>query len=219
MQNWCGTLDTMFTADTVTFQEFMKQEPLALSTIQNGVMEFLRGRRDVVLFGAQAVNAYVKQPRMSEDVDLLCVGAEDLATELRDWLSRRFHIAVRVPTIGEGRGYRLFQIRKGGNRHLADIRSVRALPPSKRIAQLQVIAPADLIAAKVLAYHRRRGQPKSGTDWRDLAMLLLAFPDLKRATGPVTDALRVMGAEQPVLAEWQNLVAKKTHAGDADEEF
>ena len=68
----------MFTADTVTFQEFMKKEPLPLSTIQSGVMEFLRGRRDVVLFGAQAVNAYVREPRMSEDVDLLCVGAEKL---------------------------------------------------------------------------------------------------------------------------------------------
>jgi hypothetical protein len=29
------------------------------------------------------------------------------------------------------------------------------------------------------AFHQRRGKPKSGTDWRDIAMLLLAFPDLK----------------------------------------
>ena len=50
-------------------------------------------------------------------------------------------------------------------------------------------------------------------------MLLLTFPDLKRVPGQVTDALRAMGAEQPVLAEWQNVVAKKIHAGDEDEEF
>ena len=50
-------------------------------------------------------------------------------------------------------------------------------------------------------------------------MLLLAFPDLKRTTGPVTDALQAMGAEEPVLAEWQNVVAKKIHAGAEDEEF
>ena len=49
----------MLNADTVTFRELMRQEPLPLSTIQNAVLEFLRGRHDVVLFGAQAVNAYV----------------------------------------------------------------------------------------------------------------------------------------------------------------
>ena len=76
----------MFIAETVTFREFMKREPLPLSTIQSAVMQFLRGRRDVVLFGAQAVNAYVEEPRMSEDIDLLSVSAEALAAELRDWL-------------------------------------------------------------------------------------------------------------------------------------
>lgn len=209
----------MLVADTVTFREFMRQEPLPLSTIQTAVMEFLRGRDDVVLFGAQAVNAYVREPRMSEDIDLLSVAARDLAVELRDWLKDRFHIAVRERKIGEGRGYRLFQIRKSGNRHLVDIRSVDALPPSKRIAHVKVIAPAELIASKVLAYHRRRGQPKSGTDWRDLAMLLLVFPDLKRAPGPVFNALKAMGAGPPVLAEWQNVVASEIDAGDEEDEF
>lgn len=209
----------MFTADTITFQEFMKREPLPLATIQGAVMEFLQGRDDVVLFGAQAVNAYVKEPRMSEDVDVLSVRAGDLAVELRDWLSQRFHIAIRVRTIREGRGYRLFHVRKGGNRHLADVRSVSTLPHSKRIARVNVMAPPELIAAKVLAYHHRRRQPKAGTDWRDLAMLLLAFPDLKRATGPVATALRAMGAEAAVLGGWRKIVETGIHPGNEDEEF
>ena len=209
----------MLNADALSFHEFMSREPLPLSTIQNALLEFLRGRKDVVLFGAQAVNAYVREPRMTQDVDLLSTRAEELAQELRDHLSGLFHIAVRIWRIGEGRGYRLFQIRKGGNRHLADIRPVSALPPSKRIANVRVIAPAELIAAKVIAYHRRRGQPKSGTDWRDLAMLLLAFPELKNPAGPVEQALRAMGANHAELAEWRHLTGQQIQPESSDEEF
>ena len=149
----------------------------------------------------------------------LSTRAEELAQEIRDHLSKLFHVAIRIPKIGAGRGYRLFQVRKGGNRHLADIRSVTELPPSKRIANVRIIAPAELIANKVIGYHRRRGQPKSGTDWRDLAMLLLALPDLKREAGPVTEALQAIGASRGELAEWQHLVAEQIRPGSPDEEF
>ena len=40
----------MFDAGTLTFQEFLMREPLPLATIQNAVLEFLRGRDDVVVF-------------------------------------------------------------------------------------------------------------------------------------------------------------------------
>jgi hypothetical protein len=66
---------------------------------------------------------------------------------------------------------------------------VETLPAAQRIADVLVMAPAELIASKVMAHYRRRGQPKSGTDWRDLALLLLTFPDLKRDPGPVADRL------------------------------
>jgi hypothetical protein len=59
------------------------------------------------------------------------------------------------------------------------------VPPAQRIAQVLVVIPEELIALKVIAYHTRRGQPKSGTDWRDLAMLLLTFPELKHESGLV----------------------------------
>ena len=99
----------MFTADTLTFQEFMAREKLPLATIQNAVLEFLRGRNDVAVFGAQAVNAYVKEPRMTQDVDLLSQRAEEFAKELQSHLNGKFHIAVRLREIGKGKGFRLYQ--------------------------------------------------------------------------------------------------------------
>lgn len=195
------------------------QEMLPLATIQEAVLEFLRGRRDVVLFGAQAVNAYVEEPRMTQDIDLLSVQASAFAQELRDYLSERFRIAVRVREIGEGRGYRIYQVQKLGNRHLVDVRSVEHLPETRLIAQVLVIAPVDLIASKVISYAQRRGSPKSGTDWRDLGVLLLSFPDLKRDVGPVTDRLVAMESAPSVLAVWRDLVAQDIQPEKEEDEF
>ena len=209
----------MFDSGILSFQEFMMNEPLPLATIQQAVLEFLRDRDDVVVFGAQAVNAYVPEPRMTQDIDLLSTRAAEFVQELREHLSERFHIAVRVRQVGEGRGYRLFQVRKSGNRHLVDVRPVETLPATERIAHVLVMAPADLIASKVLAYAQRQGHPKAGTDWRDLAMLLLTFPELKRDQGLVSDRLRALGANPSVAAVWQDLVAQDIQPADEDDEF
>lgn len=203
-----------FDAGVLTFEEFMVREPLPLATIQHALLEFLRGRDDAVVFGAQAVNAYVREPRMTQDIDILSPRAEALAQELRDYLSQQYHIAVRVRQVGAGQGYRLFQVRKAGNRHLADVRRVDRLPSAQRIADVLVLAPAELIASKIISYHQRRGQPKSGTDWRDLAMLLLTFPELKCDPGPVRDRLQAAGADPPVLTAWQELVAQEIRPAD-----
>jgi hypothetical protein len=56
----------MFGTDMLTFQEFVMQEQLPLATIQQAILEFLRNRDDTVLFGAQAVNAYVGEPRIGK---------------------------------------------------------------------------------------------------------------------------------------------------------
>src|SRR3989304_6051494 len=165
----------MFNAGSLTFQEFIMSESLPLATIQEAVLEFLRGRDDAVMFGAQAVNAYVPEPRMSQDIDLLSTRATELAEELRAHLSDKFHVAVRVREVADGRGYRIYQIQKTGNRHLVDIRLVQSLPPSQRIARVLVALPEELIALKVIAYHQNRVQRKARTDSRDVAMLLLAF--------------------------------------------
>jgi hypothetical protein len=209
----------MFNAEVLTFNEFAMQEPVPLATIQTAVLEFLPDRDDTVIFGAQAVNAYVGEPRMTQYIDLLSTRARKLAQELKEHLSQEFHIALRVREIGDGKGYRLFQLQKSGNRHLVDLRPVQTLPAARCIDRIWVMAPAELLASKAIAFHQRRGKPKSGTDWRDIAMLLLKFPDLKCSPGPVEDYLRAAGADSTVLAVWSEFVSQPIQARDDDDEF
>jgi Nucleotidyl transferase AbiEii toxin, Type IV TA system len=209
----------MMNAGVLTFNEFAMREPLPLATVQEAVLEFLRGRDDVVVFGAAAVNAYVPEPRMTQDIDLMSPRAAELAEELRQYLSERFHVAIRVRTIGEGKGYRVFQVQKGGNRHLVDVRSVTTLPESQRIEDILVVSPTALIALKVTSYHARRGNPKAFSDRRDLAMLLLAFPDLKKASGTVESALKSIGATEEVLNSWREIAAEEIRPPSEDDKF
>lgn len=206
----------MLNADVLTFQEFVTREPLPLSKIHGAVLEFLQGREDVVLFGAQAVNAYVSEPRMTQDVDLLSTNAKEFSEELREHLSETFHIAVRVREIGEGKGFRIYQTRKEGNRHLVDVRRVEKFPETKTFERIQILSPLELIVSKVISYHSRRGKPKSGTDWRDLAVLLLQFPELKNETGAVSEILRRRGADKRILEVWREIVAQKLQIEDED---
>jgi len=209
----------MLNAGVLTFQEFAMREPLPLATVHEAVLEFVRGRDDVVVFGATAVNAYVSEPRMTQDIDLMSTRAAELAQELRDFLSERFHVAVRVRVIGEGKGYRVFQMRKEGNRHLVHVRPIATLPKAELIDGVKVITAAELIARKVISLHSRRGQPKSGTDWRDVAMLLLAFPALKSESGPVSEILNSLGATEEEMKAWSEVVAQEISEPDYDSEF
>lgn len=118
----------MFTADALTFREFAMAEELPLATLHTAVLEFLQGTGRRHSFGAQAVNAYVDEPRMTQDVDLLSSRAAELAEELRTYLHQRFHIALRVRRVAGGRGYPLLQVRKSGNPRLVDIHQVDSLP-------------------------------------------------------------------------------------------
>lgn len=179
----------------------------------------MRHRNDVAVFGAQAVNAYVSEPRMTRGLDLLSTRAAAFAEELRQYLAQRFHIAIRIRQVAEGRGFWLFQIRRGGNRHLIDIRSIEQLPDTQRMSEVLVIAPPDLIASKVLAYHQRRGKPKSGTDWRDIALLLITFPELKQEHGIVAERLQATGATPAVFNVWRDLVGQELSLEEEDDEF
>lgn len=209
----------MFGDGALTFREFAMREPLPLARIHEAVIEFLRNRDDAVLFGAQAVNAYVDEPRMTQDVDVLSTRAADLAEEIRAHLAREFTIAARVREVASGRGFRVFQLRQPKNRHLVDVRQVSELPPNHPIADVRVPTPEELIAQKVVSYTARKGQPKSGTDWRDLTLLLLAHPDLKTSTGPVRDRLTAATAGADVIAEWEALVATDIQPESEADEF
>jgi hypothetical protein len=206
----------MLNADVLTFQEFAMHETLPLSKIHGAVLEFLQGRDDVVLFGAQAVNAYVSEPRMMQEVDLLSTRATEFAEELREHLSEKFHIAVRVREIGEGKGFRIYQTRKEGNRHLVDVRPVENFPETETVEQIRVLSPLELIASKVVSYHARRGRPKSGTDWRDLGFLLLRFPELKEK---ILETLRAKNVGGAVLETWAEIERQDFQVEDEDEDL
>ena len=206
----------MLNADVLTFQEFAMHEQLPLSQIHESVLEFLQGREDVVLFGAQAVNAYVSEPRMTQDVDLLSVRAKELAEELREYLSEKFHIAVRVREIGDGKGFRIYQTRKEGNRHLVDVRPIDKFPETQTIEDIRILSPLELIASKIISYHSRRGKPKSGTDWRDLAMLILQFPELKEK---VSENLQAKNVGEAILETWAEIASQNFQFEDEDEDL
>src|SRR5215212_2736396 len=112
----------MFGDGPLTLREFAMREPLPLAKIHDEILQFLRHRDDAVLFGAQAVNAYVDEPRMTQDVDILSTRARELAEELRDHLAKKFTIATRVRSVAHDQGFRIYQLRQPKNRHLADVR-------------------------------------------------------------------------------------------------
>ncbi len=205
----------MFNADVLTFQEFIMHETLPLSKIQETVLEFLKGRDDVVLFGSQAVNAYVFEPRMTQDVDLLALKAKDFAEELRAFLSDKFHIDVRVREIGT-KGLRIYQLLNEGNRHLVDVRPINSLPQTQLIENIRVLSRLELIASKVISFHARKGKPKAGTDWRDLAMLLLQFPELKQE---VTANLQAKNVSEDVLKTWFEIESQDIKVEDEDDDL
>jgi hypothetical protein len=89
----------MFGDGSLTLREFLMREPLPLARIQEAVLEFLRGHEDAALFGAQAVNAYVDVPRMTQEIDILSTKAENVAEDIRACLDQRCQIAVRVRSV------------------------------------------------------------------------------------------------------------------------
>jgi len=206
----------MINADVLTFQEFAMGETLPLSKIQEAILGFLQGREDVVLFGAQAVNAYVSEPRMTQDVDLLSTRADELAEELREFLSEKFHIAVRVRAVADGKGFRVYQIRSEGNRHLIDLRMISKFPATETIENILVLSPVELIASKVVSFHSRKGKPKAGTDYRDLGMLLLRFPELKEK---VLETLQTRNVGEAVLESWTEIANQDFQFEDGDEDL
>src|SRR5438067_10632106 len=183
-------MNGMFGDGALSFREFVMREPLPLARVHDGVLEFLRGKDDAVLFGAQAVNAYVDEARMTQDVHILSTRARELAEELRAHLAKIFTIATRVCEVANSQGFRIYQLRQPKNRHLADVRQVSGFPPTLVISAVRVPTPEDLIAQKVASVCMLSAQPKGDTDRRDLKVLLLAYPELKTEVGPVLDRLR-----------------------------
>jgi hypothetical protein len=209
----------MFGDGALSFREFVMREPLPLATIHDAVLEFLQGRDDAVLYGAQAVNAYVDESRMTQDVDVMSTRAEALAGDIKKYLNEKFHIATRVRNVREGLGFRVYQLQMPKNRHLVDVRPVQSFPPTQRVDKVLVVSPAELAANKVVAVHERQGTPKGFTDRRDLAVLLLTFPELKDVEGAVLKRLRAGGAGEDAIQTWRMIAAEPLRPFEEDDEF
>ena len=204
---------------SLTFREFAMHEPHPLAVVHAEILLFLRGRDDAVLFGAQAVNVHVSVSRMTEDVDILSTNAAALAEELRAHLGQRFGFAARTRVVAEGLGFRVYQRRKDGNRHLADVRQVEELPPSELAEGVRVPAVAVLVAQKVRAYAVRRNRLKGGTDWRDLVYLLTEHPHLKVVDGEVRAWLHAGGATAETMSLWRQVVATEIEPDGEDDDL
>jgi hypothetical protein len=156
---------------------------------------------------------------MTQDVDILSPRAAELAKEVRSFLAQEFTIAVRLREVAGGKEFRIFQVRQPKNRHLVDVRKVESLPPTQMVAEVRVLTPEELIAQKVVSYTHRRGQPKGGTDWRDLAILLLTFPQLKSEKGEVANRLAANRADVAAMEEWRRLAASEIVVPEEDEGY
>ena len=125
---------------------------------------------------------------------------------------------MRVREIKD-KGLRLYQTRKEGSRHLVDIRIENEFPKTRIIEQIRVLTPVELIVSKVLSYESRRGKPKSGTDWRDLAMLLVRFPELKTVDGEVSRKLSDRNASVFARDFWNDMVRQDLSVGNEDDDL
>ncbi len=203
----------------LNLKEFLMDEPIPLVTIQAAVLEFIKGRTDVVLFGAMAVNAYVIEPRMTEDVDIQMLNIE-LVEILRQHLNTKFNIAVRVREIkGEAgtKGFRLYQLRKEKNRHLVDIRPILELPSYQLIQGIQVVAPAHLLASKLISSIERSHTPKGFTDGRDILILLLTFPEFRTDDSQIKKELMYLNADERIYQAWEEWRKRPLPRNSGDE--
>jgi len=56
-------------------------------------------------------------------------------------------------------------------------------------------------------------------DWRDIAVLLLKFPELKTESGPVTKILTDRGIGSEILSAWHEIVAEDIRLEDEDDDL
>lgn len=68
-----------------------------------------------------------------------------------------------------------------------------------------------------MSYYRRKVKPKAGTDWRDVAMLLLRFPPFQENPALVTERLKVAEATPEMIALWDELAQQTIEPIDEDE--
>jgi hypothetical protein len=191
----------------LTATELLMHDPVPIHRVQEAIFEFCRGRADVVVFGAQAVNVYAPIARMTQDVDLLSSQPREVAQALAQAIGDHFHIAARVREVHPGKGFRVYQVRREGNRHLADVRLAEfSLDDSVEHDGIRFVSLSIVVALKLRALAKRRLAPKGATDLADLRRLLIAHPELRTKTGPVSDAILRTGGGEDASRAWHELL-------------
>src|SRR6266545_4496334 len=153
----------------LTATEYLMRESLPLYRVHEAIFDFCRGRSELTIFGAQAVNIYVPEPRMTQDVDLFSPTPRETAEALATALNGAFHVAVRVREIAGGKAYRVYQLRNEGNRHFADVRVMEfSLDDATERDGIRYASLPLMIAMKVSALAKRRLAPKGATDLADV---------------------------------------------------
>jgi len=201
----------------LAFNEFVMRVGIPLSQIHHIVFSYLKDRKDIAIFGAQAVNAYVDEFRMTQDVDVMALDAELLATSIRDHLHQELKIAARVSSVANGQGFRVYQVQKPKNRRLVDVRQIEKLPDYELNDGIQVVAPLELIALKVISMSARLHTPKGLTDHADLMRLLLTYPIYKKNPQNVAELLGRHSANLLAQQVWQEIATEDFQANDDDE--
>jgi hypothetical protein len=148
---------------------------------------------------------------MTQDVDLLSPRPREEADALAQALGSRFRVAVHTREVGAGTGFRIYQLRREGNRHFADVRLAEfPLDDSIERDGILYVSLPTLIALKLRALSRRRLAPKGATDLADLRRLLLSNPELRSEQGPVSDAIQRIGGGEDVASTWRELLSEPT---------
>lgn len=185
-----------------------------IQAIFRAVHEFMRARRGLVLFGAHAVNTYCRPARNTMDIDVMAPNAEAVAEELREYLAKRFFLAVRVRRIRDG--FRVYQVMQPENRHLVDLRESDTRIETRMVEGIAVVTPPFLVAMKVKSFADRRMKQKGLSDRQDLERLLSCHASLRRDDGPVAEALFRWGRAD-LLPLWREIVANAYEVDDEDE--
>jgi hypothetical protein len=191
----------------LTMQEYLMKESVPLALIFRVVFDCLRSRPGTVVYGSQALNAYVSPPRMTEDIDVFAQDAPVLADEICCALHDALHLAIRVRRV-QG-GFRVYQATKESRRHLVDIRPAQDLPPSQLMGDISFVTPSVLAAMKILAATQRAHLPTRHQDTVDVERLLERYPGLKKGDG-VEKLLRDFQATEEAHALWASLRSTPT---------
>lgn len=186
----------------LTMQEYLMREPVPLASVFRVVFDCLRSRPGTVVYGSQALNAYVAPPRMTEDVDVFALDAPALAEEIRRALHEAFRLAIRVRRVRGG--LRVYQTSKTDRRYLMDVRPARDLPPSRVVGDVAFVTPGVLVAMKTISATERADLPARHQDVVDVERLLARYPEL-RTSDEVDEMLGAFGAAAAALSLWMSL--------------